>query len=124
MKPQTTMWKSRTLGAYQRRTLAADALIAGCYLSGTNTRRVRRALATLFRGAVGKDTVSRVWRKVKSDWEASEVFSYAFQRRHSALRIANGSLRSDGIFHVLGTVLAQAITSNSSSIGRVATTRV
>src|SRR6516164_11095260 len=40
---KTTEWKSHTLGAYQRRTLAADALIAGCYLSGTNTRRVRRA---------------------------------------------------------------------------------
>ena len=33
-------------------------------------RRVRRALATLFNGAVGKDTVSRVWRKVKGDWDA------------------------------------------------------
>jgi putative transposase len=66
----TTEWKSRALRAYQRRTLAADALIAGCYLAGTNTRRVRRALAALFRGAVGKDTVSRVWRKVKSDWDA------------------------------------------------------
>lgn len=50
--------------------VAADALIAGCYLAGTNTRRVRRALASLFGGAVGKDTVSRVWRKVKSDWDA------------------------------------------------------
>ena len=36
-----------------RRTLAADALIASTYLAGTNTRRVRRALATLFGGAVG-----------------------------------------------------------------------
>ncbi|MGH7014798.1 MAG: IS256 family transposase [Stellaceae bacterium] len=67
---KTTEWKSRTLRAYQRRTLAADALIAGCYLAGTNTRRVRRALKALFGGAVGKDTVSRVWRKVKSDWDA------------------------------------------------------
>jgi putative transposase len=58
------------LRAYQRRTLAADALIAGCYLAGTNTRRVRRALAALFGGAVGKDTVSRTWRKMKSDWDA------------------------------------------------------
>jgi len=66
----TTEWKSQMLRAYQRRTLAADALIAGCYLSGTNTRRVRRALSALFGGAVGKDVVSRVWRKVKSDWEA------------------------------------------------------
>jgi transposase-like protein len=31
---------------------------------------VRRALGTLFAGEVGKDTVSRVWRKVKSDWDA------------------------------------------------------
>ena len=67
---KTTEWKSQALRAYQRRTLAADALIAGVYLAGTNTRRVRRALAALFGGAVGKDTVSRTWRKVKSDWDA------------------------------------------------------
>ena len=67
---KTAEWKSQALRAYQRRTLAADALIASTYLAGTNTRRVRRALAALFGGAVGKDTVSRVWRKVKSDWEA------------------------------------------------------
>src|SRR3982075_2358216 len=67
---QKTEWKSKTLRAYQRRTLAADALIASTYLAGTNTRRVRRALAALFGGAVGKDTVSRVWRKVKGDWDA------------------------------------------------------
>ena len=67
---KTTEWKSKALRAYQRRTLVADALIAGAYVAGTNTRRVRRALAALFGGAVGKDTVSRVWRKVKSDWEA------------------------------------------------------
>ena len=52
---KTAEWKSTALRAYQRRTLAADALIAGAYLAGTNTRRVRRALAALFGGAVGKD---------------------------------------------------------------------
>src|SRR5215467_14452690 len=67
---KTTEWRSKTLPAYQRRTRAADALIAGAYLAGTNTRRVRRALAALFGGAVGKDVVSRVWRKVQGDWEA------------------------------------------------------
>jgi putative transposase len=67
---KTCEWKSKTVPAYQRRTRAADALIAGAYLSGTNTRRVRRALAALFGGAVGKDTVSRVWRKVQGDWDA------------------------------------------------------
>jgi len=63
-------WKSTALRAYQRRTLAADALIASTYLAGTNTRRVRRALAAVFAEGVGKDVVSRVWRKVKTDWEA------------------------------------------------------
>jgi transposase-like protein len=63
-------WRSKALPAYKRLTRRAEALIAGAYLAGTNTRRVRRALAALFAGAVGKDTVSRVWHKVKSDWEA------------------------------------------------------
>ena len=67
---KTREWKSASLRAYQRRTLAADALIAGAYLSGTNTRRVRRALNAVFAGPVGKDVVSRDWRKMKGDWDA------------------------------------------------------
>jgi transposase-like protein len=74
---KTTEWKSATLPAYQRRTKRADALIAGAYLAGTNTRRVRRALAALFDGAVGKDIVSRVWRKTKGDWDAWNARSLA-----------------------------------------------
>src|SRR5450432_4592638 len=67
---KTSEWRNATIPAYQRRTKRADALIAGAYLSGTNTRRVRRALAALLGGAVGKDTVSRAWHKVKSDWDS------------------------------------------------------
>jgi len=74
---KTMEWKSQALRAYQRRTRAADALIASCYLSGTNTRRVRRALAAVFAGGVGKDVVSRVWRKVKGDWDAWSARSLA-----------------------------------------------
>jgi putative transposase len=66
---KTTEWKSTALRAYQRRTKQADSLIAGAYLAGTNTRRVRRALSAVFGGAISKDTVSRVWRKVKGDWD-------------------------------------------------------
>lgn len=73
----TTEWKSTALRAYQRRTRQADSLIAGAYLAGTNTRRVRRALSAVFGGAVGKDTVSRVWRKVKGDWDAWNARSLA-----------------------------------------------
>jgi putative transposase len=74
---KTTEWKSSALRAYQRRTKQADSLIASAYLAGTNTRRVRRALAAVFGGAVSKDTVSRVWRKVKGDWDAWNARSFA-----------------------------------------------
>ena len=66
----TAEWHSQVLRSYQRRTLTADVLIASAYLAGTNTRRVRRALAALFHDGVSKDIVSRVWRKIKSDWDA------------------------------------------------------
>ena len=66
----TTEWRSAALPRYARMTRQVEALIAGAYLAGTNTRRVKRALSALFAGAVGKDVVSRTWRKVKVDWEA------------------------------------------------------
>jgi putative transposase len=66
----TAEWRSEALPRYARRTRQVEALIAGAYLAGTNTRRIRRALAALFAGAVSKDIVSRTWRKVKSDWDA------------------------------------------------------
>ena len=66
----TVEWKSKALPRYARMTRQVEALIAGTYLAGTNTRRVRRALAALFKGAIGKDAVSRIWRKVKTGWEA------------------------------------------------------
>jgi putative transposase len=63
-------WQSAVLPRYARMTRQVEALIASAYLAGTNTRRVKRALGALFKGAVGKDVVSRVWRKLKTDWEA------------------------------------------------------
>jgi putative transposase len=66
---RTTEWQNKTLPAYRRRTREVDALIAGAYLAGTNTRRVGRALAALFRGVISKSVVSRVWRKIKADWD-------------------------------------------------------
>jgi putative transposase len=66
----TQEWRSATLPRYARMTRQVEALIAGAYLSGTNTRRVKRALVALFGCAVGKDVVSRTGRKVRTDWEA------------------------------------------------------
>ncbi len=66
----TREFNSALLPRYRRLTTAALSLIAGAYLAGVNTRRVRRALASLFGGAVSKDTVSRAWRKVQTDFAA------------------------------------------------------
>jgi transposase-like protein len=77
-------WKSALLPAYKRLSRRAEALIAEAYLAGMNTRRVRRALAKLFEGHIGKDVVSRFagsqdgrggrpereGQKTRSAWEA------------------------------------------------------
>jgi transposase-like protein len=63
-------WKSTLLPAYKRLSHRAEALIAEAYLAGMNTRRVRRALAKLFEGHVGKDVVSRAWQRTRSAWQA------------------------------------------------------
>lgn len=70
-----TEWRSGVVQAYKRLTKRAEAIIANAYLAGTNTRRVRRALAGLFGGKVGKDAVSRAWRRVKTDWQARDLSS-------------------------------------------------
>jgi putative transposase len=63
-------WKSELLPAYRRLSRRAELLIAEVYLAGVNTRRVRRALQALFAGRIGKDAVSRAWRRTRAAWEA------------------------------------------------------
>jgi putative transposase len=63
-------WTSALLPAYKRLSHRAEALIAEAYLAGMNTRRVRRALAKLFEGHVGKDVVSRAWQRTRTAWQA------------------------------------------------------
>jgi transposase-like protein len=54
-------WHSEALPRYVRMTKQVEAMIAGTYLSGTNTRRVRRALGALFKGAAGARWPKRMW---------------------------------------------------------------
>jgi len=63
-------WRSELLPAYRRLSRRAELLIAEVYLAGVNTRRVRRALQALFAGRIGKDAVSRAWRRTRAAWEA------------------------------------------------------
>ena len=64
-------WHSAIIPRYQRRTGRVDEAILGVYLSGTNTRRLRGALAPLLRGApLSKDAVSRLVGRLREDFAA------------------------------------------------------
>ena len=55
---------------YQRRSEQVDEAILGVYLSGTNTRRIKGALAPLLRGGpLSKDAVSRLVGRLTGDFE-------------------------------------------------------
>jgi putative transposase len=64
-------WRSRAIGRYERRTERVDEALLGVYLSGTNTRRIRGALAPLLRGApLSKDAISRLVGRLREDFES------------------------------------------------------
>src|SRR2546427_9537672 len=64
-------WRSQIIPRYQRRTERVDEAILGVYLSGTNTRRLRGAVAPLLRGApLSKDAVSRLVGRLREDFAA------------------------------------------------------
>ena len=63
-------WQSRTVRRYERRTKRVDEAILGVYLSGTNTRRIKGALAPLLRGGpLSKDAVSRLVGRLGGDFK-------------------------------------------------------
>jgi transposase-like protein len=64
-------WRSKLIGRYERRTERVDQALLGIYLSGTNTRRIKGALAPLLRGApLSKDAISRLVGRLREDFEA------------------------------------------------------
>jgi putative transposase len=64
-------YRSRVIERYARRTKAVDAAILSCYLAGTNTRKVKRALLPLMKGTwMSKSAVSRVAGRLKEHFEA------------------------------------------------------
>jgi putative transposase len=66
----TTEWRSQAVRRYQRRTELVDEAVLGVYLSGTNTRRIKGALAPLLRGGpLSKDAVSRLVGRLAEDFE-------------------------------------------------------
>ena len=66
----TAEWRSELVPRYQRRSERVDEAILGVYLSGTNTRRIKGALAPLLRGGpLSKDAVSRIVGRLADDFE-------------------------------------------------------
>lgn len=66
----TVEWRSDLVPRYQRRSEQVDEAILGVYLSGTNTRRIKGALAPLLRGGpLSKDAVSRLVGRLADDFE-------------------------------------------------------
>jgi putative transposase len=66
----TAEWRSELVPRYQRRSERVDEAILGVYLSGTNTRRIKGALAPLLReGPLSKDAVSRLVGRLADDFE-------------------------------------------------------
>jgi transposase-like protein len=67
----TGEWHSRAVPRYERRTQAVNAAVLGAYPTGTNTRRIRRALEPLLESvALSKSAISRVVGRLKADFEA------------------------------------------------------
>jgi putative transposase len=82
----TQEWRSQLLPRYHRRSRAVDDTVLGAYVAGTNTRRMRRALQPLLKGApLSKSAVSRVMRTLRESFEAwrtrpldQEAIAYLF----------------------------------------------
>ena len=76
-RPRARRWRARLpnggaqlVPRYQRRSEQVDEAILGVYLSGTNTRRIKGALAPLLRGGpLSKDAVSRLVGRLTEDFE-------------------------------------------------------
>jgi len=74
-------WRGELLPRYARRTREVDAALAGLYLSGTNTRRVRLALKPLLKDApLSKSAVSRVVTGLKDQYETWRVRDLSAER--------------------------------------------
>ncbi len=67
---ETTEFRSELLPRYARRTREVDEALLGTYLSGTNSRRVRKALKPLLgEEHLSKSAVSRVVSRLKERFE-------------------------------------------------------
>jgi putative transposase len=74
----TEEWRSTVVPRYQRRMREVNEAVAGVYLSGGNTRRIRGALRPLLKNApLSKSAVSRIVTTLRGEWETWRTQSLA-----------------------------------------------
>jgi len=74
----TEEFRSTVVPRYHRRMREVNEAVAGVYLSGGNTRRIRGALRPLLKNApLSKSAVSRIVSTLRGDWEAWSTRSLA-----------------------------------------------
>ena len=77
---QDKEWQSGLIARYQRRARSVDQALLGCYLSGANGRRIRRALSPLLRGSpLSKSAISRLVGRHEalfSQWRGRRVVGH------------------------------------------------
>jgi len=74
----TKEWRSTVVPRYQRRMREVNEAVAGVYLSGGNTRRIRGALRPLLKNApLSKSAVSRIVTTLRGEWETWRAQSLA-----------------------------------------------
>ena len=79
---ETTEFRSELLPRYARRTREVDEAILGTYLSGANSRRVRKALKPLLgEEHLSKSAVSRVVSRLKERFEEWQNRNLGHDRR-------------------------------------------
>jgi putative transposase len=77
----TQEWQSTVLPRYHRRTRAIDQSLIGAYLAGTNTRRIKGALAPLLgKAPLSRSAVSRVLRTLREGFDAWRQRSLSDER--------------------------------------------
>lgn len=74
-------WQSGLIERYQRRAASVDRALLGCYLSGSNGRRIKGALSPLLRGApLSKSAISRLVGRLEAlftQWRSRSLASEA-----------------------------------------------
>jgi putative transposase len=66
----TKQWHSQLIPRYSRRTAEVEDALVKSYLSGTNTRRIKRALGPLLDGAaLSKSTISRIVARLATEFD-------------------------------------------------------